>query len=159
MRDISYPLYSVYNYSKALDVGSGSGYLTSCMALMVGSTGCVVGIEHIKELSESSREKIKSDQPELLSSNRILLVTGDGRKGYEEMSPYDAIHVGAAADGVPAALHRQLKPGGRMIVPVGREGGTQYLEQHDKMENGEMVVKRLMGVRYVPLTSKDRQVR
>ena len=75
------------------------------------------------------------------------------------MSPYDAIHVGAAADGVPNALHHQLKPGGRMIVPVGREGGTQYLEQHDKLDNGEMVVKKLMGVRYVPLTSKEHQIR
>ena len=128
------------------------------MAHMVGPTGCTVGIEHIKELTELSIKNIKKDHPELLNSEQMILITGDGRKGYSEKAPYDAIHVGAAADGVPEALHQQLKPGGRMIVPVGPEGGMQYLEQHDKMENGQVTVKRLMGVRYVPLTSKERQV-
>ena len=126
---------------------------------MVGETGCVVGIEHIQELTDASVRNINRDNPDLLKTERIQLITGDGRQGYEGKAPYDAIHVGAAADGVPEALHQQLKPGGRMIVPVGPCMGSQFLEQHDKGANGTVTVRRLMGVRYVPLTSKDQQYR
>ena len=129
------------------------------MALMVGRTGFVVGIDHIKELTDTSVKNLKKDQPDLLKSNRVILVTGEGRMGYPYKAPYDVIHVGAAAERVPEALHAQLKPGGRIIVPVGPDGGTQYLEQHDKEKDGKVVVRRLMGVRYVPLTSKEKQYR
>ena len=59
----------------------------------------------------------------------MLFLDGDGRLGYTEKSPYDAIHVGAASPETPHELIKQLKNGGRMICPVGPDGGDQYLEQ------------------------------
>lgn len=59
---------------RALDVGSGSGYLTACMAMMVGETGRVVGIEHIPQLVELSTKNLKHDQPKLLASSRVKFV-------------------------------------------------------------------------------------
>jgi len=65
-------------------VFSGSGYLTACMAEMVGNSGKVIGIDHIPELVEKSRQNIKRGNADLLESGRVLLVTGDGRQGYAD---------------------------------------------------------------------------
>jgi len=142
---------------RALDVGSGSGYLTACMALMVGETGRAVGIDHIDELVAWAVSNIQSDHPDLLASGRVKIVQGDGRKGYASEGPYNAIHVGAAAPTMPQDLIDQLAPGGRMIIPVGPQGGDQSLDQVDKSSDGTVSRKRLFGVMYVPLTDKERQ--
>jgi len=135
--------------AKALDVGSGSGYLSACMARMVGTEGKIVGIDVIEPLVAWSIENCKKDEPELLSKGIITLKVGDGWKGDNNNAPFDCIHVGAAAESIPKALVEQLKKGGRMVIPVGDT--SQYLYQIDKKEDGTLEEKRITGVRYVPL--------
>ncbi|KAJ0229286.1 Protein-L-isoaspartate O-methyltransferase 2 [Hirschfeldia incana] len=141
---------------RALDVGSGTGYLTGCFALMVGAEGRVVGVDHIPELVDMSIKNVeKSVAGSLLQKGSLSLHVGDGRKGWEEFAPYDAIHVGAAASEVPQALLDQLKPGGRMVIPVGTY--FQELKVIDKSEDGSIKTRTETSVRYVPLTSRDEQ--
>ncbi|GFR81356.1 protein-L-isoaspartate O-methyltransferase [Elysia marginata] len=96
--------------SKALDVGSGSGYLTACMAMMVGKSGKAIGIDHIPELVEESRVNINKDivTRAMLETERLMLVVGDGRQGFAPEAPFDAIHVGAAAPTLPEAVSSSL---------------------------------------------------
>lgn len=142
--------------AKVLDVGSGSGYLTAVLYHLVGPTGKVVGIDHIPELVDWSISNLKNDGlGDALEKKQIEMVAGDGRKGYANSGPYDAIHVGAAAPTVPQELVDQLASPGRMFIPVGTF--SQYIEQVDKDEHGKVSSQRVMGVQYVPLTDKARQ--
>lgn len=143
--------------ARILDVGAGSGFLTVCFSRFLqeqssNSQGLIVGIEHHPKLVDFAIGNINSDDPKLLAEGRIKIIQGDGRLGCEEFGPYDAIHVGAAASEIPDNLLKQLKPGGRMICPVGPAGDTQQLEQYDKDENGVIKKQTLMSVVYVPLT-------
>ncbi|XP_057549721.1 protein-L-isoaspartate O-methyltransferase-like [Amaranthus tricolor] len=141
----------------ALDIGSGTGYLTACFAVMVGSQGRAVGIEHIPELVTWSIENIKkSAAAPLLEEGSLSVHVGDGRLGYPEAAPYDAIHVGAAAPEIPEALIEQLKPGGRLVIPVGTY--FQDLKVVDKQHDGKLNVRTETSVRYVPLTSREEQL-
>ncbi|KAL1323409.1 protein-L-isoaspartate O-methyltransferase 1 isoform X1 [Arachis hypogaea] len=142
----------------ALDIGSGTGYLTACFGMMVRPEGRAVGVEHIPELVSSSIENIqKSAAAQLLKDGSLSVHAADGRKGWPEFAPYDAIHVGAAAPEIPQALIDQLKPGGRMVIPVGNM--FQDLKVVDKKSDGSISVHTETSVRYVPLTSREAQLR
>ncbi|RXH77742.1 hypothetical protein DVH24_039713 [Malus domestica] len=137
---------------------AGTGYLTACFGLMVGPQGRAVGVEHIPELVSSSITNIeKSAAGKLLKEGSLSVHLGDGRQGWPEFAPYDAIHVGAAAPEIPQPLVDQLRPGGRMVIPVGNI--FQDLKVVDKGLDGSISVRTGTSVRYVPLTSRDAQLR
>lgn len=143
----------VKNVRRILDIGSGSGYLTACLAIL-HPEAIVVGVEHIPQLVEQSRCNIRKHNAELLE--RIHLVMGDGRKGGPEVAPYDFIHVGAATPEVPTALSEQLQVGGGlMIIPIGRV--WQEICRVRKEEDGTLKIEKSLPVRYVPLTDKQDQ--
>jgi protein-L-isoaspartate(D-aspartate) O-methyltransferase len=139
--------------AKVLDIGSGSGYLTAVLASLVGPSGSVVGIDHIQPLVDMANTNM-AKSPEgrqMLDSGQVKFVLGDGRKGWKEGAPYDAIHVGAAAAEHHEELTEQLKAPGRLFVPVA-EGFTQHIYVVDKKVDGSVEYKKLYGVQYVPLT-------
>ena len=149
--------------ARALDVGCGSGYLTAALGVMVGSEGVAVGIDHIEELVANSHNAVAADDARLLASSEpsgpVEFHVADGFDGWPDAAPYDVIHVGAAAPRMPAPLVAQLAPGGLLICPVGPDGGAQQLVQLEKAAaDGQITQTDLMGVRYVPLTSKAQQL-
>jgi len=143
--------------AKVLDVGSGSGYLVAVMAHLVKPNGKVYGVEHIGELVEWSRGNIKKDDEKLAEYCEIK--QADGRWGLPDLGPFDCIHVGAAAeDGIPETLKQQLKVGGRLVIPVGPKNNQNLILVERKSEK-EFVQSNVCGVMYVPLTSKERQLK
>ncbi|KAG2498146.1 hypothetical protein HYH03_003904 [Edaphochlamys debaryana] len=119
--------------ARVLDVGSGSGYLTACLGLMVQPGGKVLGVEVVAPLADRSVGALRGVVPELMQDGTIRIESGNvlaGLLAAEE--PFDAIHVGAAADPLPQELVAKLAPGGRMVVPVGPAGGAQALYVVDK---------------------------
>lgn len=142
--------------AKVLDVGSGSGYLTACMAYMVLPGGKAIGVDHIQELVDKSITNIKKNHKNLLTDRALEIHKGDGRQGYAAEAPFDAIHVGAAAPETPHELIRQLKVGGRLVSPVGGSHGQEMIT-YDKKADGSYEEQRHMGVMYVPLTDEQKQ--
>lgn len=131
--------------AKVLDVGSGSGYLSAVFAQLVGPQGRVAGIEIVPELVQQSLESCARDPAtaEHLHSGVLSMHSCDAWGGWSEGAPYDAIHVGAAADTLPRRLVEDLKPGGRMVIPVGTHrdpwgAGGQHLMVIDKNSRGEV---------------------
>ena len=134
--------------ARVLDIGSGSGYLTHVFANLIGRQGKVVGIDHIQGLIDLAHNNMgKSEEGrEMLSNGTVEFVKGDGRLGYPEGGPYDAIHVGAAAKELHPQLVEQLKSPGRMFIPVADRGYMQYIWVVDKREDGTVERKKEYGV-------------
>ncbi|MBN2167573.1 MAG: protein-L-isoaspartate(D-aspartate) O-methyltransferase [Marinilabiliaceae bacterium] len=128
---------------KVLEIGTGSGYQAAILSQLANS---VYTIEIIKPLGETARERLTK-----LKYNNVKVKIGDGYKGWKQYAPYDAIIVTAAPESVPLPLIEQLKDGGTMIIPIGPQGSTQYLQLLEK-KDGKLEKKKLLPVRFVPFT-------
>lgn len=126
-----------------LEVGTGSGYQAAVLAEIVST---VYSIEVIPALGNEARRRLAE-----LGYRNIEVRIGDGYAGWPENAPFDGIVVTAAAPRVPKALVDQLKPGGRMVIPVGGEMEIQYLNVLTKRADGGVDEKRVLPVRFVPL--------
>jgi protein-L-isoaspartate(D-aspartate) O-methyltransferase len=141
---------------RILDVGCGSGYLTAALARLAEKAGAhdvkVVGVESIRELVALSIMNIRNSDPDLLDKNIVEVHLQDGWKGYhKDIAPYDAIHVGAAADRMPDALREQLSMEGKMVIPIGDVGFDQNLYLCEKDKHGELHCEPIEPVVFVPL--------
>jgi protein-L-isoaspartate(D-aspartate) O-methyltransferase len=127
-----------------LEVGTGSGYQAAVVAHLARD---VHTIEIIPELAERADEQL-----DLLGYDNVQSYTGDGYYGVPDPAPYDAIVVTAAAHQVPPPLIQQLKPGGRMVIPIGGGFALQHLMLVEKGADGRVRTRQMLPVRFVPLT-------
>jgi len=137
-------LLNLKSSDKVLEIGTGSGYQAAVIAELVDA---IYSIEIVPELAKRAKKTFEE-----LKLDRIRSKLGDGYYGWEEYAPYDAIIVTAAASHVPPPLIKQLKPGGRMVIPVGSSFYTQYLVVITKDENEKLSNHLVLPVQFVPLT-------
>jgi protein-L-isoaspartate(D-aspartate) O-methyltransferase len=128
---------------RALEVGTGSGYQAAVLASLVAH---VYTIEIVPALARDAEARLKQ-----LDRDNVTVRAGDGYGGWPEHAPFDIIVVTAAPDRVPEPLLQQLRPGGRLVVPVGSRFGIQELLLLEKESSGAVRTTRVAPVRFVPL--------
>lgn len=129
---------------KALDIGTGSGYQAAILAEICDS---VYTIEIVEPLGIEARNRLRR-----LGYDNTAVRIGDGFNGWPEQAPFDAIIVAAVANELPPPLLAQLKPGGRMIIPIRRKFMNQELVLAEKQTDGEITTRDILPVVFVPLT-------
>jgi len=127
-----------------LEVGTGSGYQAAVLSLLVQH---VYTVEIIEELADSAREVLHR-----LGYDNVTVRAGDGYAGWPEHAPFDGIIVTAAAPEIPPPLLEQLKPGGRLVIPVGEVYAHQELLLVEVDDKGHVSRESKLPVRFVPLT-------
>lgn len=132
--------------SVVLEVGTGSGYQAAVLAQLVRQ---VYTIELIPALAGSAAERLTR-----LRYTNVSVRQGDGYYGLQEAAPFDGIIVTAAAGHIPPPLLQQLKPGGRMVIPVGPPFGSQHLTVVERDPEGRVRTRQLFPVRFVPLAGQ-----
>ncbi len=130
-----------------LEIGTGSGYQAAVFSGLVQE---VCTIEIISELGLEAGKRLKD-----LGHLNVRAKIADGYHGWPDCGPFDAIAVTAAADHVPPPLVQQLKPGGRMVIPVGGVFATQHLTLVEKTMEGQVTTRQLLPVIFVPLTRAE----
>lgn len=131
---------------KVLEIGTGSGYQAAVCAEIAQK---VYTIEIVKELAESAKQRLQT-----LGYKNVSVRAGDGYSGWKENAPFDAIIITAAAPLVPPPLIEQLKPNGKMILPLGSPFGEQRLVLITKDDQGKIRSRSLFFVRFVPMIGR-----
>ena len=129
-----------------LEVGTGCGYQTAILSELAKQ---VYTVEVIRDLSDQARERLG-----VIGRENIAFRIADGYHGWSQHAPFDAVMVTAAAETIPKPLVDQLKPGGRMVIPVGTSYSGQTLTLVQKDKAGLVTEKRILPVAFVPLTGK-----
>jgi protein-L-isoaspartate(D-aspartate) O-methyltransferase len=131
---------------RVLEVGTGSGYQAAVLSQLVAR---VFSVELVDPLAQSAASTLRR-----LGYGNVTVRSGDGYLGWPDEAPFDIIVVTAAPEEVPAALLSQLKPGGRLIVPVGRVWDVQDLQLIEKDASGRVTTRSVIPVRFVPMVKK-----
>ena len=129
---------------RILEIGTGSGYQAAVLAELDAK---VWSIEIIQALGKEAHTRLQG-----LGYDMIELRVGDGYYGWPEQTAFDAIIVTAAASHIPPPLLRQLKPGGKMIIPVGSRFSTQELILVTRSADDQFITRQILPVRFVPFT-------
>lgn len=132
---------------RVLEIGTGSGYQAAVLSKLVEH---VYSVEIVRALGEQAREKLTR-----LGYRNISVKVGDGRDGWSEYAPYDAVIVTAAPDEIPPELVQQLKPGGKIVIPLGSAYGYQDLVLATKHADGRLGIRRVLPVSFVPLVGES----
>lgn len=132
---------------KVLEIGTGSGYQAAVLAELAAT---VYTIEIVDALGREAAERFRA-----LGYRNIFAKIGDGYQGWPEHAPFDSIMVTAAPREVPQPLIDQLKPGGRLVIPLGAQSGAQTLYLIEKRPDGNVARRAVLAVRFVPLTDKS----
>jgi protein-L-isoaspartate(D-aspartate) O-methyltransferase len=132
---------------RVLEIGTGSGYQTAVLAKLCAE---VYSIEIVPELAASAERALGQ-----LGLPNVFLRHGNGYAGWPEAAPFDAIILTAAPQEIPGSLMEQLRPGGRLIAPVGGVEDVQDLVRVRKGNDGEPHIERLLPVRFVPMTGSQ----
>ncbi|MCH7554451.1 MAG: protein-L-isoaspartate(D-aspartate) O-methyltransferase [Proteobacteria bacterium] len=133
--------------SVVLEIGTGSAYQAAVLAELVAR---VYTIEIVEPLGSAARRRLAR-----LGYDNVEVRIGDGYDGWAEHAPFDAIMVTAAASHVPPPLLGQLKPGGRLVIPVGDRFFTQQLILIEKRDDGALTTTQVLPVRFVPLVRAE----
>ena len=130
-----------------LEVGAGSGYQAAVLSLLVKQ---VYTLEIIPSLAETTSARLRR-----LGYDNVEVCQGDGHGGWPEHAPFDGIIVAATAPRVPPALKEQLKPGGRIVIPIGYPDRAQDLLVLEKDEDENFTTRDILSVAFVPLTGEE----
>ena len=131
---------------KVLEVGTGSGFQAAVLARLVAH---VYSLEIVPSLAEAASECLQA-----LGVDNVTVLAGNGAEGLSRYAPFDKVIITAASPEIPAAIIEQLRPGGRIVAPLGEPGYGQQLAIVDKTGTGELRRRDVLAVAFVPFTGR-----